>query len=104
MEYRQAAEIKTSDGIEMRAGMQVVSFANKLYDQHDKKVEFYIKRDENTVDACSIMQLSTLAMTCGTRVEVIAKTEDSEISEEPLMNAVKGLVKQLERTDFKRGG
>ena len=64
-------EIKNTDGLHMRPAMQFVDVATR-YDS-----EITVTNGETTVDAKSIMQMTMLAATCGTRLTVIASGPDS---------------------------
>ncbi len=65
-------EIKNADGLHMRPAMQFVDVAN----QYDCDVT--VSNDENNVDGKSIMQMSMLAATCGTKLKIKAEGSDAE--------------------------
>jgi phosphocarrier protein HPr len=65
-------EIKNADGLHMRPAMQFVDVAN----QYDCDVT--VSNDKNSVDGKSIMQMSMLAATCGTRLKIKAEGSDAE--------------------------
>lgn len=70
-------EIANADGLHMRPAMQFVDVATRF----DSKIT--VTNGETSVDAKSIMQMTMLAATCGTRLTVIAKGSDcSEAIEE----------------------
>jgi len=64
-------EIKNADGLHMRPAMQFVDVATCF------ESDITVTNGETTVDAKSIMQMTMLAATCGTRLTVIAKGPDS---------------------------
>ncbi len=113
MEVTYIAEIRHPQGIEMRAGMLVVDCAARLYEGYNEKIDFKIRIKESSwtesigkeADARSIMQVSMLAMACGTRVEVIASSvDDSGIKQGELEEAAETLRTELSRKDFGKGG
>ena len=63
--------IKNADGLHMRPAMQFVDAAN-LFD-----CDITVSNDENSVDGKSIMQMSMLAATCGTRLKIKAEGPDA---------------------------
>ena len=65
-------EIKNADGLHMRPAMQFVDVAN----QYDCDVT--VSNDENSVDGKSIMQMSMLAATCGTKLKIKVEGSDAE--------------------------
>jgi phosphocarrier protein len=65
-------EIKNADGLHMRPAMQFVDVAN----QYDCDVT--VSNDENSVDGKSIMQMSMLAATCGTKLKIKAEGSGAE--------------------------
>ena len=65
-------EIKNADGLHMRPAMQFVDVAN----QFDSDVT--VSNSENSVDGKSIMQMSMLAATHGTRLNIKAEGADAE--------------------------
>jgi phosphocarrier protein len=64
-------EIKNADGLHMRPAMQFVDLAN----QYDADIT--VSNDENSVDGKSIMQMSMLAATHGTKLMIRAEGEDA---------------------------
>ncbi len=64
-------EIMNVDGLHMRPAMQFVDVATRF------DSEITVTNGETTVDAKSIMQMTMLAATCGTRLMVKAKGNDS---------------------------
>jgi len=65
-------EIKNADGLHMRPAMQFVDVASKY------KSDINVSNGETSVDAKSIMQMTMLAATCGTRLVIRAKGDDSQ--------------------------
>ncbi|GAG16109.1 unnamed protein product, partial [marine sediment metagenome] len=57
-------EIKNAEGLHMRPAMQFVDVANQF------DCDVTVSNDENSVDGKSIMQMSMLAATCGTRLKI----------------------------------
>ena len=69
--YEIEIEIKNSDGLHMRPAMQFVDVASKF------KSNISVSNKETSVDAKSIMQMSMLAATCGTKLRVEASGSDA---------------------------
>jgi phosphocarrier protein len=65
-------EIKNADGLHMRPAMQFVDIANKY------ECDITVRNDENSVDGKSIMQMSMLAATCGTKLRIKAEGVDAQ--------------------------
>jgi len=65
-------EIKNADGLHMRPAMQFVDVANQF------ECDVTVSNSENTVDGKSIMQMSLLAATCGTKLNVKAQGTDAK--------------------------
>ena len=63
-------EIKNADGLHMRPAMQFVDIANQF------DCDLTVSSGDNSVDGKSIMQMSMLAATCGTKLKI--KTEGSD--------------------------
>ena len=64
-------EIKNADGLHMRPAMQFVDVANQY------KSDITVSNNETQVDGKSIMQMSILAATCGTRLKIKAEGADA---------------------------
>lgn len=64
-------EIKNTDGLHMRPAMQFVDIANQF------DCEITVSNGENSVDGKSIMQMSMLAATCGTKLKIKAEGSDA---------------------------
>jgi phosphocarrier protein len=65
-------EIKNADGLHMRPAMQFVDIANQF------DCDVAVSNGQNIVDGKSIMQMSMLAATCGTRLKIKAEGQDAE--------------------------
>ena len=75
-------EIKNADGLHMRPAMQFVDIANRF----DSKIS--VTNGKTTVDGKSIMHMSMLAATCGTKLNIRAEGTDAE----PAIAALQDLV------------
>jgi phosphocarrier protein len=71
--YEAQVEIKNADGLHMRPAMQFVDIAN----QFDSDIT--VSNDQTNVNGKSIMEMSMLAATCGTRLTI--KTEGPDAQE-----------------------
>jgi len=65
-------EIKNADGLHMRPAMQFVDVASAY------ESEITVSNTEDSVDGKSIMQMSMLAATCGTKLRIVAEGTDAE--------------------------
>ena len=65
-------EIKNADGLHMRPAMQFVDIANQF------KSDIIVSNNETEVDGKSIMQMSMLAATCGTKLKIKAEGSDAQ--------------------------
>jgi len=65
-------EIKNADGLHMRPAMQFVDVASRFVS------DITVSNNENTVDGKSIMQMSMLAASCGTRLKIKAEGPDAQ--------------------------
>jgi phosphocarrier protein HPr len=74
--------IKNADGLHMRPAMQFVDAASRFVS------DITVSNNENTVDGKSIMQMSMLAASCGTRLKVKAEGPDAQEA----LNALRELV------------
>ena len=70
--YEIEVKIKNSDGLHLRPAMEFVDVASRF------ECEITVSNDETTVDGKSIMQMTMLAATCGTRLKVKAEGCDAE--------------------------
>jgi phosphocarrier protein len=75
-------EIKNADGLHMRPAMQFVDAANQF------ECDVTVSNSENSVDGKSIMQMSMLAATYGTRLKI--RTEGTDAQE--ALDALRELV------------
>ncbi len=65
-------QIKNADGLHMRPAMQFVDTANRF------ECDVTVSNTQNSVDGKSIMQMSMLAATCGTRLKIRAQGADAQ--------------------------
>lgn len=65
-------EIRNADGLHMRPAMQFVDLATKFTS------DIVVSNKENTVDGKSIMQMSMLAATCGTKLRIRTQGPDAQ--------------------------
>jgi phosphocarrier protein HPr len=63
-------EIRNADGLHMRPAMLFVDIANKF------ECDVTVSNSDNSVDGKSIMQMSMLAATCGTKLIIKAEGRD----------------------------
>jgi len=75
-------EIKNAEGLHMRPAMQFVDIANRF------DSEITVSNGETNVDAKSIMQISMLAATCGTKLKVKAEGADAREAVDALRELV----------------
>ena len=75
-------EIKNADGLHMRPAMQFVDIANQF------ECDVTVSNGENSVDGKSIMQMSMLAATCGTRLIIKAEGTDAQQAVDALRELV----------------
>jgi phosphocarrier protein len=75
-------EIKNADGLHMRPAMQFVDAASQF------DCDITVSNAENSVDGKSIMQMSMLAATCGTKLTIKAQGADAHRA----INALQELV------------
>ncbi len=75
-------EIKNADGLHMRPAMQFVDLASRF----DCTVT--VSNDQTEADGKSIMQMSMLAATCGTRLHIRAQGPDAEKAVDALRELV----------------
>ena len=67
-----AVEVKNAEGLHMRPAMQFVDVANRF------KSDITVSNAENIVVGKSIMQMSMLAATCGTKLNIKTEGVDAE--------------------------
>jgi len=77
-------EIKNANGLHMRPAMQFVDVANQF------ACDITVSNTENSVDGKSIMQMTMLAATCGTRLKIKAEGQDAQQA----VNALRELVEE----------
>ena len=75
-------EIKNADGLHMRPAMQFVDIANGF------DCDITVSNSQNTVDGKSIMQMSMLAATCGTKLKIKAEGSDARQALDTLQELV----------------
>jgi phosphocarrier protein HPr len=75
-------EIKNADGLHMRPAMQFVDTASKF------QSSITVSRGETNVDGKSIMQMSMLAATYGSRLKIRAEGTDAPEAVEALRDLV----------------
>lgn len=77
-------EIKNADGLHMRPAMQFVDITNQF------KSDVTVSNNETEVDGKSIMQMSMLAATCGTKLKIKAEGSDAR----KVISALRELVEE----------
>ncbi len=77
-------EIKNAEGLHMRPAMQFVDIAN----QFDGDIT--VSNNETKVNGKSIMEMSMLAATCGTKLKIKAEGSDAA----KVINALRKLVEE----------
>ena len=75
-------EIKNADGLHMRPAMQFVDVSNQF------ESDIAVSNEENSVDGKSIMQMSMLAATCGTKLKIKAEGSDAQQAVDALRELV----------------
>ena len=80
--YEAELEIKNAEGLHMRPAMQFVDIANRF----DSEIK--VSNGETNVDGKSIMNISMLAATCGTKLRIRVKGPDAREA----INALRELV------------
>jgi phosphocarrier protein HPr len=75
-------EIKNADGLHMRPAMLFVDLAS----QYDSDIT--VSNGQSSVDGKSIMQMSMLAATCGTKLSIEAEGPDAQKATEALRELV----------------
>lgn len=86
-------EIKNADGLHMRPAMQFVDVAGKF------DCDIKVSNDETNVDAKSIMQMTMLAATCGTKLMIKAQGADAKEAIDALHELVE--IKMFDETPGK---
>jgi len=75
-------EIKNADGLHMRPAMRFVDIANQF------ECDITVSNGENNVDGKSIMQMSMLAATFGTKLKIRAEGADAQQAIDALQKLV----------------
>lgn len=75
-------EIKNADGLHMRPAMKFVDLASQF------DCEITVSNDQANVDAKSIMQMSLLMATCGTRLKIKAQGAGAQEAVEAIRKLV----------------
>jgi len=75
-------EIKNADGLHMRPAMQFVDIASQY------QASIAVSNEQTSADGKSIMQMSMLAATCGTRLKIRAEGADAGNAVEALRELV----------------
>jgi len=75
-------EIKNADGLHMRPAMRFVDVANQF------ECDITVSNGENNVDGKSIMQMSMLAATFGTKLKIRAEGADAQQAIDALQKLV----------------
>lgn len=75
-------EIKNADGLHMRPAMKFVDLASQF------DCEITVSNDQANVDAKSIMQMSLLMATCGTRLKINAQGAGAQEAVEAIRELV----------------
>ncbi len=88
-----AVEIKNTDGLHMRPAMQFVDVANQF------QSDITVSNNENTVDGKSIMQMSMLAATYGTKLTIKAEGVDARKAIDSLRRILEVPPKNDQKTD-----
>jgi phosphocarrier protein len=86
--YETEVQISNSDGLHMRPAMQFVDLASQF------KSDVSVSNDKTSVDGKSIMQMSMLAATLGTKLKIKAEGPDAKAAIEALRDLVE--VKKFE--------
>jgi phosphocarrier protein HPr len=77
-----SVQIKNPQGLHMRPAMQFVDLANRF------SSEVLVSNGQTTADGKSIMQMSMLAATCGTRLTIRATGADADEAIDALRDLV----------------
>ena len=81
-EYEAELEIRNKEGLHMSPAMKFIDIAGRF------KSEINVSDGETNVDGKSIMQISMLAATCGTKLKIKAKGPDARQAIEALKELV----------------
>lgn len=80
--FERFVQIKNADGLHMRPAMQFVDLASQF------ESEITVSNDQTSVDGKSIMQMSMLAATCGTKLKITAQGPDAKQAVDALQQLV----------------
>jgi len=80
--FEATVKIKNADGLHMRPAMQFVDIASRF------ESDITVSNTENEVDGKSIMQMSMLAATCGTKLRIKAEGTDAKEAVDALRELV----------------
>ena len=75
-------EIRNAEGLHMRPAMQFVDIANRF------ESDITVSSGQTSIDGKSIMQISMLAATCGTKLKIKAEGPDAGDAVEALQELV----------------
>ncbi|MBN2182027.1 MAG: HPr family phosphocarrier protein [Sedimentisphaerales bacterium] len=75
-------EVKNADGLHMRPAMKFVDIANRF------ESDIIVSNADTTADGKSIMQISILAATCGSKLKIRAEGPDAREAVEALRELV----------------
>ena len=81
-DYQVEVVIKNADGLHMRPAMQFVDLAGSF------RSDIWVSNAQTGVDAKSIMQMTMLAATAGTKLRISAKGVDAQEAVEALRRLV----------------
>lgn len=80
--WQTLVEIKNADGLHMRPAMQFVDIANQF------DCDITVSNDQAEVDGKSIMQMSMLAATCGSKLNIKAEGNNAQKAVDTLKKLV----------------
>jgi len=80
--YETEVEIKNADGLHMRPAMQFVDLASQF------SCEISVSNEDTSVNAKSIMEMTMLAATCGTKLKIKACGDDAKEAIEMLSELI----------------
>jgi len=87
--YEIEVEVRNPEGLHMRPAMQFVDLANTF------DAEISVSNQDTTVDAKSIMQMTMLAATCGTRLTIRAEGVDARKAIDSLQELLDQIVSDV---------
>jgi phosphotransferase system HPr (HPr) family protein len=80
--HETSVQIKNPQGLHMRPAMQFVDLCNRF------SADIVVSNGQTSADGKSIMQMSMLAATCGTRLTIRATGADADAAIESLRDLV----------------